>query len=128
MKELLQKAGSNYVFNAGKLIGGQVEIKEDALKRQFDIYMLIPRSFCYSVVVNIPEGYSAEGIEKLNFDVQKPSGSFKAKATMEGNKLKIEVAKVYNHNFEKKEDWASMVEFLDACYDFTETKIFIKKK
>ncbi len=128
IKGLLQKAGPNYVFKAGKLIGGQVEIKEDEMKRQFDIYMNVPRSFNYSVTVNIPEGYVMEGIEKLNFNVTKPSGAFIAKATMEGAKLKLEVSKIYNHNFEKKEDWGTMVEFLDACYDFTETKVFIKKK
>ena len=128
VKSLLQKAGPNYVFNAGKLIGGQVEIKEDEIKRQFDIYMLVPRSFNYTITVSIPEGYRMEGIEKLNFDVQKASGSFKSVASMDGDKLKIQVSKVYSHNFEKKEDWSTMVEFLDACYDFTETKIFIKKK
>jgi hypothetical protein len=128
IKGLLQKAGPNYVFNAGKLIGGQVEIKEDEMKRQFDIYMNTPRSFNYSIIVNIPEDYIVEGIEKLNFNVTKNSGSFISKAVVEGTKLKIDVAKTYNHNFEKKEDWGTMVEFLDACYDFTEAKIFIKKK
>jgi hypothetical protein len=128
IKGLLQKAGSNYVFNAGKLIGGQVEIKEDEMKRQFDIYMNTARSFVYSITVSIPEGYVFEGIEKLNFDVSNTTGTFRSKASMEGDKLKLEVEKIYNHNFEKKEDWANMVKFLDACYDFTETKVFIKKK
>jgi len=125
---LLKKAGNNYLFEAGKLIGGQVEIKEKEMDRKVDIYMDNARSFVYNVTVNLPEGYTIKDAAKLNVNVTNETGSFKAVTKVTDNVMTIEISKVYNHNFEKKENWPKMVAFLDACYDFTQTKVLIVKK
>ncbi|MDB5273875.1 MAG: hypothetical protein JWO58_2242 [Chitinophagaceae bacterium] len=125
---LTKHVGNNYLFEAGKLIGGQVEIKEKELERQYDVYMDNARSFTYNITVNLPEDYTVKDVSKLNFNVSNETGSFKTVATVNGNVLTITMTKVYNHNFEKKIDWPKMVAFLDACYDFTQTKVLIVKK
>ncbi|MBC7486044.1 MAG: hypothetical protein H7282_04760 [Cytophagaceae bacterium] len=125
---LLKKAGNNYLFEAGKLIGGQVEIKEKEMDRKVDIYMDNARSFVYNITVNLPEGYTVKDAAKLNINVTNETGSFKAVTKVTDNVMTIEISKVYNHNFEKKENWPKMVAFLDACYDFTQTKVLIVKK
>ena len=125
---LLKKAGNNYLFEAGKLIGGQVEIKEKEMDRKYDIYMDNARSFFYTITVNLPEGYTIKDVSKLNVNVTNETGSFKAVTKVNDNVVTIEMSKIYNHNFEKKADWPKMVAFLDACYDFTQTKVLLIKK
>lgn len=124
---LTKKAGKNFLFEAGKLIGGQVEIAEDEKERTQDIYMPFPRSFTNEIVVTLPEGYTAEGIEKMNMRVENATGGFVSSAKVEGQQLFINTHKYYNNNFEKSADWPLLYTFLEAAYDFTQVKILLKK-
>jgi hypothetical protein len=124
----LKQAGNTYLFEAGKLIGGQVEIKEKEMDRKVDIYMDNARSYLYNITVKLPEGYTIKDASKLNVNVTNETGSFKTVTKITDNVMTIEISKIYNHNFEKKESWPKMVAFLDACYDFTQTKVLIVKK
>ncbi|HAS45191.1 MAG TPA: hypothetical protein DCS93_32205 [Microscillaceae bacterium] len=123
----VKKVGPNYIIEAGKLIGGQVEIKENQRKRKYDIYMDYPRSFEHTINFQIPGGYEVKGIDKFNFKVENETGGFISSATKEGNKIIIKSRKFYKHNFEKAEDWGKMVEFLDAAYQFTQQKLLLRK-
>jgi Domain of Unknown Function with PDB structure (DUF3857) len=125
--DFIQKAGRNYILNAGMLIGSQVEIGDDEKEREYDIYMSNARSFENNIVIEIPAGYTVSGIEKLNMHVSNETGSFVSTAKMNGNNLEIQTKKTYKHNFEKAEDWPLMIEFLDAAYKFTQIKVVLKK-
>ncbi|MFN6947004.1 MAG: hypothetical protein ACK4ND_18825 [Cytophagaceae bacterium] len=127
VKGLLKKAGLNYMLDAGKLIGSQVELQEDEYERTHDVYMFSARSYHYNITLNLPDGYMAEGVEKLNFTIDNETGSFISSAKVEGNKIIISAQKVYKSNFVKKEDWGKMVAFLDGAFDFCNTKILLKK-
>lgn len=125
---LFKKAGNNYLFEAGKIIGGQVEIKEKEMDRKSDIYMDNARSFLYTITVNLPEGYTIKDASKLTINVTNETGSFKVMPKVSGNVLTLEISKIYNHNFEKKENWTKMTAFLDACFDFTQTNVLVVKQ
>jgi Domain of Unknown Function with PDB structure (DUF3857) len=125
--DFIQKAGRNYILNAGMLIGSQVEIGDDEKEREYDIYMSNARSFENNIVIEIPAGHTVSGIEKLNMHVSNETGSFVSTAKMNGNNLEIQTKKTYKHNFEKAEDWPLMIEFLDAAYKFTQIKVVLKK-
>ncbi|MFL5728006.1 MAG: DUF3857 domain-containing protein [Cytophagaceae bacterium] len=127
IKGLLKKAGSNYIFHAGRLIGTQVEIGEGEMKRSYEVYSDCPRSFYNEVSVIIPDGYIVKGIEKLTMKVSTEAGSFSSEAWMDGKILKFRTSKIYFHNFERNKDWGKMVQFLDAAYDFTEARILLKR-
>ncbi|MBL7914509.1 MAG: DUF3857 domain-containing protein [Bacteroidia bacterium] len=127
VKNLIKKAGPTYILDAGKIIGEQLEVKEDELKRHYDIYMSNTRSFNYEIAVTIPEGYKVEGIDKLNKDVDNATGFFKSTAKVEGNQLIITASKAYKTIYEKKENWPEMVKFLDEAYKFTQVKVVLKK-
>ena len=128
LSDLLQKAGGNYILEIGKFIGGQVEIKEDMQDRLYDIYMPYARSFVNEIELTIPEGYTVEGVEALNGEVKNKTGMFKSTAKVEDNKLIIEAQKVYKHNYEPKENWSQMIDFLEAAYQFSQQKVVLKKK
>lgn len=127
LKDFVQKAGGNYIVEAGKLIDQQFQVKEDMLDRNYDIYMRSARSYDNKVTFTIPEGYTIQGVEALNINVENDTGFFKSTATVEGNQLIIETNKAYKNNFEPKENWDKMVAFLDAAYQFTQQKVVLKK-
>ena len=126
--DLIKRAGKNYVIEAGKLIGNQVEIDEKEKIRDHHIYMGYPRSFNNEISITIPEGYTVAGLEKLNTTVTNSTGGFESSATVNNNTLTITTHKFYANNFEKKENWNKMIDFLEAAYQFTQEKILFKKQ
>ena len=128
LENLTKRAGKNYLFEVGKLIGGQVAIGEDEQERNHDIFMPYPRAYLNEISVEIPAGYSVEGLDKLNIDVQNSTGGFVTTAKMNGQQLVLTTHKFYNHQFEKAAQWSDMTTFLEAAYDYTQTKVLLKKQ
>jgi hypothetical protein len=124
----VKKAGNNYILEAGKLVGSQLEIKADQRERKLDIYMSYARSFNNSIVVRIPEGYTVEGIEKLNKSIKNECGGFEANAKMEGSNLLITYHKYYTNAIEPASNWDKILAFVDAGFAFTKEKLLLKKK
>ena len=127
-KDLIKKAGSNYIIEIGKVLTKQVEINKKEKERKNNIYSPYPRTYENEIVLEIPAGYSASGIEKLNKKVQNETGEFISSAKIEGNKLIIKSIKKYNNYYWPNANWNKMISFLDEAYQFTQEKILLKKK
>ncbi len=128
LEELVNRAGNNLIFEAGKLIGGQVALKEDEMEREDDLFMPFARSYKNVIKVTIPEGYTVVGLENMEQKVENETGGFVSTAQLEGQKLTIETHKYYLNIFEKAEKWPQMVAFLEAAYKFTQEKLLLKKQ
>lgn len=129
LKKLLSKAGKNYLFEAGKLIGGQIKLEPTELtERKSDIWLPYARTIQNNISIDLPAGYTADGLQDLNINVDNESGSFVSTAKLEGDKLLISTTKLYKKNFDKKEAWPNYVAFLEAGYKFSQAKIVLKKK
>jgi hypothetical protein len=126
--DLIKTAGKNYILDIGKMLGGQVDLTVKEKARTNNVYTSYPRSFNYQIALNIPEGYSVSGLENLSSNVENETGGFISSASVNGNKLVIEIQKFYKHNYEPNANWPKMVAFLDAASQFTEAKILIKKQ
>lgn len=126
-KNLTKKVGPNYIFEIGKLLGDQVQLKEEDMKRSFDVYMPYARSYTYDILLNIPKNYTVDGIAVLNMNVANATGGFVSEAKQEGTKLIVKIKKYYTHNYENKKDWPLMVAFLEKAFDFTQKKVLLKK-
>ena len=128
MQDWIKKAGNNYLFEIGKVIGNQLQIKEDDRNRAIDIYEPFARSFNYQINVDIPAGYNIEGIEALNKKAENETGYFKSNASLQENHLVVNIKKEYSNNFEPAANWTKMLEFIDVASDFNNTKLLLKKK
>jgi hypothetical protein len=124
---LIKKAGNNYILEIGKMITSQIEIDKKEKERKNNIYLTFPRSFEIEINLEIPEGYSVTGLEKLNKKVVNETGGFTSTAAVEGNKLIIKTIKEYNNYYEPNSNWQKMISFLDAAYQFTQEKVLLKK-
>ena len=86
------------------------------------------RSFTEEVEFIIPEGYTAEGIEKFNKKVENDCGGFIGSAVVSGNKLLLKAFKYYKKAFEPAANWSKLVSIIDEANQFTKEKILLKKK
>ncbi len=127
IKSLLHKAGNNYLFSIGELIGSQFELEKEDMERSSDIHLPFPKSFNNSIKIKIPTGYKVEGLDKLNFNVDNVSGSFISTAKQDGNYIVLTTTKNYKILNAKKEDWKNFIAFLEAAYNFSQKKVILKK-
>jgi hypothetical protein len=127
LENMTKKAGPNYILELPKLIEKQTEITEKQRTRTQDIYMNYARSYVNEISFKIPEGYTIEGIENLNKDVQNETGGFVSTAKVEGDMLKITSKKFYSANYFPAKDWEKMLLFLDAAVEFSNAKVLLKK-
>jgi hypothetical protein len=129
LKKLVSRAGRNYIFDVGKMIGDQIKLEQTEMeKREGDVWLGNARTIENNIVITIPAGYSVEGIQELNMAVDNESGAFTSTAKVEGDKLIVNTIKLYKKNFDKKEAWANYVAFLEAGYKFSQGKVVLKKK
>ncbi|HEX5653077.1 MAG TPA: DUF3857 domain-containing protein [Chitinophagaceae bacterium] len=129
VNKLLSKAGKNYLFDVGKLIGGQIKLETHELQgRKVDIWLPYARTIQNTIAIQLPAGYTADGLQELVMNVDNESGSFISTAKLEGDKILITTTKLYKKNFDKKEAWPNYIAFLEAAYKFSQSKLVLKKK
>jgi hypothetical protein len=130
LKKMISKAGRNFLFDIGKLIGGQIKLEAAETKdpRQTDIYYPNARTIENTVTIAIPAGYSVDGLQDLNTSVDNESGSFVSTARVDGDKLIVTTKKVYKKVFDDKTTWPNYIAFLESAYKFSQTKVVFKKK
>ncbi|ATL46233.1 hypothetical protein COR50_03085 [Chitinophaga caeni] len=124
---LLKKAGNNYILEVGKIIGGQLEIKNEDRSRNQDIFQPYARTFEYDIAISIPGGYQLEGVDKLNGSVDKGAAAFTTSAKIENGKLYLKVQKIYKNVFDRSSTWGEYLSVLDAANDFQNQKLLLRK-
>ena len=126
--EFIKKAGPNYILEAGRFIGGQITLEDKERTRTVDIHTDNPRSFVNYITIEIPDGYTVAGLDKLQMHIDNAAGAFISTAEMKDGKLEVITKKYYKNNREKAADWGLMMEFLDAASLFQNEKVLLKKK
>jgi Domain of Unknown Function with PDB structure (DUF3857) len=129
VKKLISKAGKNYIFEAGKLIGGQIKLEPNEMtKRETDIWIPVARVIENNINIIIPAGYTVDGLQDLAMNIDNASGTFISTATVTDNKLLITTKKIYKNNYDKKEAWPNYIAFLEPAYKLSQAKVVLKKK
>jgi len=127
-EDYIKKAGSNLIFDIGKMIGAQIELDEEDLKeRTKDAHINFAKTIHNNLTIELPEGYKAEGIEKLNMDVDNEYGAFSSVAKIKGNILTVKTKKTYKNQTIPAKEWPKMIEMLELAFQFFQQKIILKK-
>jgi hypothetical protein len=127
-KGITKRVGNNYLVNIGQLVAWPSQVKAEERTRQFNIFMPYARTFKNRLELTIPEGYTAQGLDKLTRKVDNSSGGFSSSARMENGKLIVETQWYYKSNYEPVKNWAAMLEFLDAAFDMSQQQVLLQKK
>ncbi len=126
--DVFKKIGPNYSVALGMMVGKQAELKEEEIRRQRPVFIDFPKTFQYHIKFQVPQGYTAEGLESMNMNVSNKAGSFVSDVKLEGGAVVIDAKKIYKVCVSPIEDWDLYRAFLDAAYNFTQKKIILKKK
>lgn len=127
LEDYIKKAGPNLIFSIGQLIGGQVELSDEEIaSREHDVNYEYARTLINEFSITLPDGLQAQGIDKLNYNVDNKNGAFISIARQDGDQLYIKTSKIYKKQTVPVSEWSDMVEMLEAAYKFSQAKIVLK--
>lgn len=132
-EDFWQKAGNNYILNTGALIGPQSQMyNEEGDKRRTPINSQYARRFQYEINFNIPDNYEVNNLGDLDMVVDGTNGEytfyFKSKHELDGNKVKVTVDELYDHDLYPAEQFTAYQKVINAAADFSKVKIIFKPK
>lgn len=127
---LLEEAGDNYIFQAGLVIGTQSELYQEK-KRVNPIEMQYPNHYSYTITVQIPDGYKAEGLESLKIlkKLDGPNGpkcKFQSDYKLEGDKITISIEEFYREYEIPVAEYDAFREVINAASDFNKAAILFR--
>jgi hypothetical protein len=127
MDNFVKRAGNNYIFEAGKLIGVYNKIDDKQRDRKIDVYMPAARTISYNINIAVPKGYQVKGVDELNQQLKNETGTLSIIAKVNGGNLNIQVNRTYVHNFEKLAQWPKLLEIMDGMGNFNSQKVLFEK-
>ena len=125
---LVKKAGNNLIVEIGKLQGQPLAVKNEQRKRTVDVYAPFARSIGYLIELEIPDGYTVDGIQALNTNIENETGVFIVEASNTDKLVTVKVRKQYFHNYEPAANFDKMLAFIDASNNWLNAKLLFKKK
>lgn len=124
---LVKNAGNNLILEIGRLIGQQWEPSELDEKRNIEAYLPTAIRLNYEIEIEIPEGYTVEGLDALPSVYSNDYGGFHSGYKLEGNKLFVSVNKIYEKSSVPVDKWGEMLLIAKKTNDFQAKTIILKK-
>lgn len=130
-KEMIQKAGANYLVSAGKTIGKQMELYQEN-KRMLPIEIDYPHSYTRKIKLILPKGATIKNLEKFNMDFKtqingKTEAGFTSKYTKNNNEVIIENSEFYNIVNYPLSSFEQYKAVINAAADFNKVVVIISK-
>ncbi len=130
-KDLVQKAGGNYLFQVGQIIGRQMELYQEN-KRAMPVEIDHPHSYLRKIKILLPEGMSVKNPEKLAMDFKtqlngKTEAAFVSTFTQKAGELNIENTEYYNIVDYPLSVFDSYKAVINAAADFNKIVIVLSK-
>ena len=125
---LMKRAGNNYIIEVGKMIGNPTSAEGKQRERTIDIYGPYARTVRTEITVQVPDGYTVEGLGELTKATKNSVGSFIVTARAEGNKVVITTEKIFLAANYTAKFWPQILAVMDAAADWKSSKLLLRKK
>ena len=125
------KEGLTYL-KIGKVIGQQSNLFEEK-ERINPIEINFPNSYDYNITVNIPRGYKIADYSELNKSKEyisvdgNSSAKFLSEATLNGDKLNINITEYYKELRYNKKRYQEFREVINAAAEFYQSNVLLQK-
>ncbi len=126
LQGMVRKAGKKLLINVPGLVGSQLQFKKEERTRNNDIDVSYARALGWKINFKIPEGYTLDGLNELNTNVDNEIGTYKCTATQANGTATIEIRKIYKKATFTKSKWNEMLAFVDAAYNTSFKNILLK--
>ncbi|MGV3458867.1 MAG: DUF3857 domain-containing protein [Flavobacterium sp.] len=130
-KDLVRKAGDNYLFSVGQTIGKQMELYQEH-KRVLPVEINYPHLYTRKITLILPEGATVKNLEKFNMnntaDVNgKTEASFVSKYEKKGNTIVVENTEFYNVLHYPLANFEAYRAVVNAAADFNKIVVVVNK-
>lgn len=129
---MIERAGDEFIFRVGELIGPQAEMY-DSVRRTLDADHGNASHYYRKLIIRFPENYMLVNPEALNVnaEVKNASGDavawFKTTYTIDGNLLTIINDEVYAQTIYPLEIYEGFRNVVNAAADFNEIRLIFRK-
>jgi len=142
--DILSSIPNGFILNPGGIMGTQVSFY-DTENRVSDIYVPESKMYDHTIIVNIPDGYTVEGTENLEFDekyfankrwlygqtpdgvteeeMEDPIAQFVSTVEVKDDQITIHIDEYYVEGFYPKEGLEDLQNVVNAAYEFFIAKI-----
>ena len=130
-KDLIQKAGSNYLFSVGQTIGKQLEFYQEN-KRILPVEIDYPHYYTRTIKILLPKGVTIKNLDKFIMDYKtqingKTEAAFISKYNQKNDEITIDNVEYYNimnYPLDKFEEYKAVI---NAAADFNKIVIILSK-
>jgi hypothetical protein len=128
-KELVQKAGANYLFSVGKLIGSQMELYQEN-KRVLPVEIDHPHSYVRTIKIKLPKGMKAKNLEKFVMDFKtqienKTQAGFVSNYSEKNGEVNVTNTEYYNVVNYPLENFTDYKNVINAAADFNKIVVIL---
>jgi hypothetical protein len=128
LSDMTARAGDDLLVALPSLIGQQTKINKEEKNRVVPADVRYPRTLEWYIVFPIPPGYTVKGIDGLSQHIANDYAAFNSAAKVENNNLIIEVSKTYKAKYFDLQQWPKLMEVLEAAYNFSQSRVVLKKQ
>ena len=130
-KDLLTKAGPNYIFKIGEVIGKQMEMYEEK-ERILPIEIDNPHAYDRTITITLPEGYKIKNPEVFNMNYElkhegKIVADFVSTYEIKGNQLIVKNTENYDFVELPSQLYPQYQKVINAAADFNKLSIILEK-
>ncbi|MFT5667535.1 MAG: hypothetical protein ACI9DK_001733 [Vicingaceae bacterium] len=128
----IERAGEDYLFKLGLLIGPQMEMYQEK-KRQFDVESENSRRYTRLIKFNVPAGYEIKNIDDLKISYKFGESEdinllFNSDYIVEGNDVTVTSEEYYTEIIYPKERFEEYQKVINAAADFNKIVLVLQKK
>ncbi|MCV6630987.1 MAG: DUF3857 domain-containing protein [Flavobacteriaceae bacterium] len=129
---LTEKAGNNYLFKLGELIGEQQQMYQEK-ERKLPYESEFERMYERKIVLEIPKGYTIANVEDIRIKREHRIGgkrvfSFVSDYRLQGNTLEIDADEFYAQNKIALKDFQAYRKVINAAADFNKVVLVLQPK
>ncbi len=128
----VEKAGNDYLFKLGLMIGPQMEMYQED-ERKYDVESRNARYYGREITFNIPEDYEIKNLDDLKMDFRfgeegNENLYFTSEYKIEGNKVTVTNKEYYTQIVYSKSDFEDYQKVINAAADFNKIVLVLQKK
>jgi len=126
-------ARDNYLFKVGELIGPQMEMYSTE-ERKLPVEEGFTRHYDRTIIFTIPDGYSAQNLDKLNIDQSyinekgEKVMEFLSTYTRDGDKVTVKISEYYQNLVYPVELFKDYQRVINAAADFNKVVVIFNKE
>lgn len=130
-KDLVRKAGDNYLFSVGQTIGKQMELYQEN-KRVLPVEINYPHLYTRKIKIILPDGATIKNLDKFNMshtaDVNgKTEAAFISKYEQKGNVITVDNTEYYNILHYPLANFEAYRAVINAAADFNKIVVVMNK-